>query len=115
MENQEKALRDEYTGLRQRLEDPAIYSSKEYPALARRLSQLENLIGLFDERLSLKKELEDTRGVLGSGDPDLVILARDEMDALRAKISNNEELLSEALLPKDSNDDRDCIVEIRAA
>jgi peptide chain release factor 1 len=115
MEHQEKSLRDEYTALKVRLEEPGIYSSKEYPKLARRMSELEKIIGLFDERANLQKELADTREVLGSGDPDLAILARDEMESLNAKIANNEILLSEALLPKDPNDERDCIVEIRAA
>ncbi len=115
MEKQEQQLREEYNGLRQRLEDPAIYSSKDYPALARRQAELEKIIGLFDERKALQKDLEGAREVLGGDDPDLAILARDEMDATKAKLANNEALLSEALLPKDPNDGRDCIVEIRAA
>jgi hypothetical protein len=41
MESQEAKLREEYRGLKQRLEDPAIYSSKDYPKLARRFSELE--------------------------------------------------------------------------
>jgi peptide chain release factor 1 len=115
METQEAKLREEYSGLKQQLEDPSIYSSKNYPKLARRFSELEKLINLFDERQNLQTELKDAREVLSGGDPDLTILARDEIDTLQAKIVNNEELLSEALLPKDTNDERDCIIEVRAA
>lgn len=115
METQETKLREEYTSLKQQLEDPAIYSSKGYPKLARRISELEKVISLFDERQSLQEKMKEAREVLGSGDPDLAILARDEIDTLQAKIANNEELLREALLPKDPNDERDCIIEIRAA
>jgi peptide chain release factor 1 len=115
METQEAKLREEYSGLKQQLGEPSIYSSKDYPKLARRFSELEKVVGLFDERQNLQSELKEAREVLGSGDPDLTILARDEIDALQAKISINEDLLSEALLPKDPNDERDCIIEIRAA
>jgi peptide chain release factor 1 len=115
METQETKLRAEYSELKQKLEDPSIYSSKDYPKLARRISELEKVVGLFDERQSLQNEMKDAREVLGGGDPDLTILARDEIDTLQAKLANNEELLSEALLPKDPNDERDCIIEIRAA
>ncbi len=113
--NQEQSLREEYDGLKQRLQDPAVYSSKDYPKLARRMAELEKILNLFDERQNLQNDMKQTREMLGGGDPDLAILAHDEIDALEAKIANNEALLNETLLPKDPNDDRDCIVEIRAA
>lgn len=115
MEKQEQQLREEYQGLKQRLEDPGIYSSKDYPALARRQAELEKVLALFDERKYLQKKLSDTKEILGGGDPDLAVLALDEKSTLEAEITNNEALLTEALLPKDPNDERDCIVEIRAA
>jgi len=115
MEKQEQQLREEHQGLKQRLEDPAIYSSKDYPALARRQAELEKVLALFDERKYLQKKLRDTKEILGGGDPDLAVLALDEKSTLESEIANNEALLTEALLPKDPNDERDCIVEIRAA
>lgn len=113
--NQEQSLREEYDGLKQQLQDPAVYSSKDYPKLARRMAELEKILNLFDERQNLQNDMKQTREMLGGGDPDLAILAHDEIDALEAKIANNEALLNETLLPKDPNDDRDCIMEIRAA
>ncbi len=115
MESQESQLRQEYAVLRQRLEDPAIYSSKEYPVLARRQAELEKVLALFDERKNLQNELKDTKEMLGGGDPDLAVLALDEKASLEAEIANNEALLSEALLSKNPNDERDCIMAIRAA
>jgi peptide chain release factor 1 len=115
MENQETALRDEYAGLKQRLEDPSIYSSKEYPQLARRFSELEKLISLFDNKLNLQSKLTEAEAMQNINDSELAELAKQEVSDLRRQIAANEEALSEALLPKDPNDDRDCIVEIRAA
>ena len=115
MESQETKLREEYSGLKQQLEDPAIYSSKEYPALARRLSEVEKLIKLFDERINLQSKLVEAETMEKVDDAELAELARGEIQELRRQIAQNEELLNEALLQKDPNDERDCIVEIRAA
>jgi peptide chain release factor 1 len=113
--NQEQTLRKEHDGLKQRLADPAIYSSKDYPSLARRESELSKVIDLFDTRRMLAGQMAEAEKMRDSGDAELAELARSEIENLQAKISQNEADLSEALLPKDPNDDRDCIVEIRAA
>ncbi len=115
MENQEQKIRQEYTGLKQKLEDPAIYSTKDYPALARRLSELEKLIRLFDEKINLQSKLTEAESMQNINDSELAELARQEATDLRQQLTTNEESLSEALLTKDPNDGRDCIVEIRAA
>lgn len=113
--NQEQSLREEYDGLKQRLQDPSIYSSKEYPNLARRESELSKIISLFDTRKMLVGQLAEAEKMRDSGDAELAELARSEIENLQTRTRQNEADLSEALLPKDSNDGRDCIVEIRAA
>lgn len=115
MDNQEQKLRDEYAGLKTQLEDPAIYSSKSYPTLARRISELDKQIGLFDEKINLQSRLAEANIMANAGDSDLAELAKQEITELQNLISLNDEALSESLLPKDLNDERDCIVEIRAA
>ena len=115
MEAQEQALRQEYTGLKQQLQDPAIYSSKDYPKLARRMSELDKIIALFDEKLNLRSKLAEAQSMENISDAELAELARNEAQVLRRQLAANEESLSDALLAKDPNDERDCIVEIRAA
>lgn len=115
MDNQEAALRQEYDGLKQKLENPAIYSSKEYPSLARRLSELEKVIRLFDEKTNLQSKLAEAKAMESIQDSELAELAKSEVAELQQQITTSEEALSEALLAKDPNDIRDCIVEIRAA
>jgi peptide chain release factor 1 len=115
MEQQEKTLRDEYAVLKQRLEDPAIYSSKDYPNLARRMSELEKVTGLFDQRTNLTSKLAEAKAMENTNDPDLAELARAEVEDLNGQLADNEQALAEALLLKDLNDERDCIIEIRAA
>ena len=115
MQQQEKTLREEYSLLKSRLEDPGIYSSKEYPKLARRMSELEKIIKLFDEKLQIDKRLAEATELASHSDDGLAELAKHEIEQLQDQKAGNEERLNEALLPKDVNDERDCIVEIRAA
>ena len=111
----EEALRSEYKELQARLQDPAIFSSKDYPALARRQAELAKIIGLFDERQQLDKQLAASKDIAGGAEAELVELARAELTEIEHKLSANQQALSEALTPKDPNDERDCVVEIRAA
>lgn len=114
MDHQEKALREEYEGLQLKLQDPKIFSAKDYPALARRNDELSKILSYFDEMLKAKKQLAETRA-LASEDKDLAELAKSEAKKLEEYIKATEANLSEMLVPKDPNDERDCVVEIRAA
>jgi peptide chain release factor 1 len=115
MQSQEPKLREEYADLKRKLEDPTIYSSKDYPTLARREAELAKVIDLFDQKNSLAAQLTQATSLAAGADADLAELARAEVEELQTQATKNEEALAEALLPKDSNDERDCIVEIRAA
>src|SRR5581483_3719486 len=114
MESKETELRQEYDELQAKLQDPAIFSSKDYPKLAKRLSYLEQTLALFDERKRLKTAYDEAKELSMSGD-ELAELAQAELDETDAKIQAIEEQLSEALTPQDPNNERDCIIEIRAA
>ena len=114
MENKENQLREEYKQLQDKLQDPDIYSSKEYPKLAKRASQLENLISLFDETNKLNENLTEAEE-LAKGNDELAELAKTEIEDIKSKLSENQEKLTELLTPQDPNNDRDVIVEIRAA
>ncbi|HUC89459.1 MAG TPA: peptide chain release factor 1 [Patescibacteria group bacterium] len=115
MEQKEAHLRSELTELTERLNDPAIFSSKEYPKLAKRRQLLESTLSLFDERAELLKNQQEARLLSQGEDPEMVELAKMELDELQEKIKDNETALHEALTPKDPNDDRDVVMEIRAA
>jgi len=113
MDSKEQELRTEYEGLQKRLQDPAIFSSKDYPDLARRQGQLEALISLFDHKKSLFAQLAEAKAM--AGDVELAELAEAEVKKLEKELADVDENLTDALLPKDPNDERDAIIEIRAA
>jgi len=115
MEQKEQLLREEFKGLEKQLEDPSIFSDKNYPKLARRRQELENLLVLFDKNNALTKALADTKELLGGSDTELAALARAELEELEQSIVQNNATLIEALTPVDPNNERDVIIEIRAA
>jgi peptide chain release factor 1 len=115
MEQKEQAIRNEYQVLQAQLQDPAIFSSPQYPKLAKRQSQLEKQISLFDEHRSLAKAKADAEELSRGGDAEMAELATMELAELAEKIAANDAALSEALTPKDPNDEKDVVIEIRAA
>lgn len=106
MDKKEQELRKEYKTLQEKLQDPAIFSSKDYPKLAKRQSELEEIIGLFDSLHKRKNELKDVQQ-----DSELIEL----LDEVKEEVRVIEASLAEALTPKDPNDEKDVIIEIRAA
>lgn len=114
MEQKESSLRKEFEDLQKKLQDPAIYSDPKYPKLAKRQKYLEDTLALFDQLTTLEKQEAETREMVEIGD-ELSELAFEELADLQAQKEKLEDQLSEALTPKDPNDDKDSIVEIRAA
>lgn len=115
MEQKEQQLRDELAELDIKLQDPAIYADKNYPRLAKRKSELESVIALFDEKARLAKDKAAAEELRGSADAELQQMAAAELEELETKIAANETALLGVLTPQDPNNDRDVIIEIRAA
>jgi peptide chain release factor 1 len=114
MENKQAQLRSEFETLQARLAEPDIYSSKEYPTLAKRQAELSDILSLFEELERIDLHEKEAR-VLIELDGEISALARSELEVLQAQKESAQQALSDALLPKDKNDERDCIIEIRAA
>ncbi len=84
--------------------------------LAREHSSLEEIVGLLHEHNHLQDSLTQARAIVQEGgDAELVALAREEIASDEAQVEALNERLHRALVPKDPYDDKDVIVEIRAA
>lgn len=114
MQEKEQALRDELKNLQAKLQDPSIFSSKEYPKLAKRISELENITNLYDDLQDIQKRESDAHELVAAGG-ELGELAASELEELKNQKAQTEAQLTEALTPKDPNDEKDVIIEIRAA
>lgn len=115
MEQKEQHLRQELAELTERLSDPDIFSDKAYPKLAKRRTELENIIALFDESHALAEQKASAEELAGSDDAEMAELAKAELADLEERSASNAAALEVALTPKDPNDDRDVVIEIRGA
>lgn len=113
MEQKIANLRAELADIQTKLSDPAIFSAPEYPKIAKRQSYLESTIALYDKIEMLREMLIGSQALVG-GDDELAELALAEVADLEEQIQAANAKLDEALTPKDPNDERDAIIEIRA-
>ena len=83
--------------------------------LGRELSRLEPVVAAYRELGDVRDQLHGARDLLhGETDEDMRAMARDEVEALEAREEQLVEDLKVSLIPRDPNDDRNVIVEIRA-
>jgi peptide chain release factor 1 len=82
--------------------------------LSKERASLEDVVRTLDEYRKVERTIQDDERVIGSGDPELADLARAELPELTAARERLEGELKKLLLPRDPDDDRNSIVEIRA-
>src|SRR5579883_738735 len=109
-------VENHYEELSTRLSDPAATSDmSEYQRIAKQHNDLTEIVTRYREYKETQKQLHETEEMLhGPLDDDLKELAQIELDELKDRRDELEEKLKVLLLPKDPNDDKDVIVEIRA-
>ena len=101
--------------LEERLSDPALASQPgEYAKVGKQLGALRPVLEAARRWRQTVSELEDARLLLHESDSELRELASSEVERLGAERDDLESRIKELLLPKDPNDDKDVILEIRA-
>jgi len=110
------AIERRYDELNELMADPATATD---PArvrdLAREQSEIAGIVDAYRALVAVNSELEQTRELAADeSDPEMAELARGESEQLQGEQSKREAQLQLLLLPKDPNDDKNVIVEIRA-
>ena len=109
-ESQERARE-----LEARLLDPDIArQAGEYQKLAKALGALRPLLEVGDRYRQVVEQLEDSRSMLDDSDPELADLARAEVEDLESELQGLDGELSDLLRPRDPNDEKNVVLEIRA-
>ncbi len=104
-----------YADLEERLIDPAVMDNRrDFARLAKERADLEPIVTAYREWKKLTQEVGGHRSLLESSDADVRELAKEELPALRQRLEALEQRLHILLLPKDPNDDRSVVLEIRA-
>ncbi len=108
-------IKERYKELEKRLSDPeTIKDQNTYRKLAKEHSDLAEIVRTYDRYLQVQKEIEENRQMLNDSDPEIRQLAKDELDGLEKEAHELEERLKILLLPKDPNDEKNILLEIRA-
>ena|SRR6185503_18296425 len=104
-----------YEELERLVVDPAVIANRrEFAALGRERAGLEEVVTRYRERKQLVRDVDEHRELVQDDDPELRALAKSELPALEARLVELDETLRRLLLPKDPNDDRNTVLEIRA-
>ena len=101
--------------LERQVADPAVIANRrEFARLAKERAQLEETVVAWRERQRLAAEIEEHRELAQGKDADLRELARAELPALESRVAALDGQLKQLLIPRDPNDERNTVLEIRA-
>jgi len=104
-----------YEELERRLLDPEVaLNHQEYARLSKERAGLEEIVQRYRDWKRVQRELENNRALAAEDDEELRELAREEVAKLERRREELEEELRRLLLPKDPNDERNVVLEIRA-
>lgn len=108
-------IEDKYKELGEKVMDPDLLKDmKEYQKTMKEYSDLKPIVDRYKEYQGYLNELKDTEEMLGENlDDEMRELAKEDLKNLQENIAKAEEDLKIMLIPKDPNDDRNVIVEIR--
>src|ERR1043165_9843412 len=109
-------IESRYEELTSALASPEVIGdSSKYQKTAKAHSEITPVVEKYREYKDLKKGIADSKDILADEkDPDMRAMAQEELDKLEARVGSVEEELKVLLLPKDPNDEKDVIIEIRA-
>ena len=110
-----KGIKEKYDILTQEIADPSIIAdTKVWQKKVKEHSSLQPLMEEYEKYEKLNKDYEDAKNLIETEtDPEMKNMLKDECEDLKKKIEDSEEQLKILLLPKDENDTKNVILEIR--
>jgi peptide chain release factor 1 len=104
-----------YEDLERLMSDPQLLGQqREYSKLAKERSELEEIVARYREWRKVEQEIQDNRQLLEENDEAIRELAKEEVNVLRQRKEDLENRLKFLILPKDPNDNKNVMIEIRA-
>jgi peptide chain release factor 1 len=110
------ALQAEYEELKEKVSDPSLMSDQRaFKKLSRRFNDLNAIIETYNKLKAIEQEILETKEMLKTEkDQDMLEMAKEELAIKDQELESVTEELKELLAPKDPNDEKNAIVEIRA-
>ncbi len=109
-------LKEKFDRINQQLSDPAFLNERDkIVTLSKERSDLVEIVNSYEKYSSIIKNIEGNKEIIGAGnDKELSHLAESELGELESEKEKLEEEIKYLLLPKDPNDNKGIIMEIRA-
>lgn len=111
-----KGIKERYEQLTALLSDPAVIGDQNrYRELSKEQAGLTDIVNAYDEYMAADAEIESCKAMLEEADDAAMReMIHEELNELSTKEHELSEQLKVMLLPKDPNDDKDVIIEVRA-
>jgi peptide chain release factor 1 len=110
-----KSMEARYQELMRLVSDPSVQADQTaFRTHSKALVDLQQVVEGYGQWKELDAELRGHRELVAGSDPDMAALAKEEIPALEAKLETLEQRLRLLLVPRDPNDDRNVVLEIRA-
>jgi peptide chain release factor 1 len=110
-----QGVEQRFIELEQHLSDPGLIGNREaYQKTVREHSDLGKIVTVFRRHKEALARIQESRDLLNDADAEIRNLAKEDLAALTAEQAQLESDLMSLLLPKDPNDDKNVILEIRA-
>lgn len=115
--DQLEGLLERYSELQELMSDPEVINdTKRYMKLSKEEAEMRDVVAAFKKYKELKKSISDSDEILReTDDSEMQALAKDELNESKAELEKVEHDITLLMLPKDPNDDKNIIMEIRGA
>ena len=108
-------LEARYEDLGRQMSDPTlVQDQKKFQTIAKQHRTMEPTVEKFREYRKIKEGIAEAKAMLAETDPDIRAMAQEELNTLEPRLAPVEEQLKVLLLPKDRNDEKNVILELRA-
>jgi peptide chain release factor 1 len=108
-------LEKRFDELTQQMADPALIADGDkYRKVTKEQAELSEIVGKYREWKSAEDSLSQARPMLQEKDPELRVMAEEEVTRLEPELARIEEEIKVLLLPKDPKDEKNVVLEIRA-
>lgn len=115
--DQLETLLERYSELQELMSDPEVISdTKRYMAYSKEEADMRDVVAAFKRYKELKQSISDSDEILReTDDAEMQAMAKDEMETSKKELDEIEHKITMLMLPKDPNDDKNIIMEIRGA
>ena len=110
-----ETLAERYEEIGHLLSDASVISNQDrFRTLSKEYAEIEPVVKAFEEYSDAESNLEEAHILIQDPDPEMREMGQEELKSAKAEIERLESALQVLLLPKDPNDGKNVIVEIRA-